>query len=130
MRHYLRLAGLFYGSVALVSLVLGLLSALPGVVGLVLLFFGLLTALVALAIGAVVFLIHGVRCARQLSDPLQKVAAVLASPVLTVVVVLAMLPLAFFGNYVGSQASRPRYQPPDVPGRPIIVQPAPARIAE
>jgi hypothetical protein len=130
MRHYLRFAGLFYGSIALVSLMLGLLSALPGTAGLVLLFFGLLTALVALVVGAVVFLVHGVRCARKLSDPLQQAAVVLVSPVLTVVVVLAMLPLALFGAYLGSQANRPRYQPPDVLGPPIIVQPAPARIAE
>ena len=128
MRHYLKFAGLFYGSIALVPIVLGLLSALPGFAGLalMLLVFGLLSALVALAIGAVVFVIHGVRCAKQLSDPLHRAIVVLAGPVLTVAVLLAMTPLVVLGHYVGDQANRKDYRPYEGSAPPIIVLPAPA----
>ena len=128
MRHYLKFVGLFYGSIAFAALMLGLLSALDGFPGLVLLAFGLLSAFVALVIGAVVVFIHGLRCAYQLENSLHQAAVVLASPVLTVVVLCALLPLAALGNAIGEQANWTRYRPRDVSAPPIIVQPAPPDI--
>lgn len=105
MRNYLKFVGLFYGSVALAALVVGLVAAFGEIVGFGLAAFGLLSASVALFIGAVIFLIHGLRCARQLSDPLHQAVVALASPVLTVVVTLAMLPLVVLGFSIGDLAN-------------------------
>ena len=132
MRDYLKFVALFYGLIALVPFVFGMVSALPGVPGpvLALLFFGALSAFVALVIGAVVFLIHGVRCAKQLRDPLPRATVVLASPVLTLAVLLAMLPLAVMGHSLGDQANWNRYRPRYQTTPPIIVQPVPPEMRD
>ena len=130
VRRYLEFAGLFFGLVALVPFVLGMVTALDGFEFLALLILGLLSALVALAIGAVVFLYHGVRCAKQASDPLHRLVAVLASPVLTVAVLFAMLPLAAFGHYLGRLANPVDESPRYSSAPPIVVEPAPPSIAQ
>lgn len=132
MRNYLKFIGLFYGLIALVPFVLGFMSALPGVPGavVVLLFFGALSAFVALVIGTVIFLFHGCRCAGGLSDPLHRATVVLASPALTVAVLLAMLPLAVLGHTIGDLTNWNRYRPRYEAAPPIIVQPVPPGVED
>ena len=133
MGHYLKFAGMFFGSIALIAFALGLLSTLPMGAGLVFVVIGLLTLIVALGIGAVVLLIHGIRCARELPDRLLQAVAVLASPVLTLAVLLAILPLAAFGHHLGRLAnpielSRFELGPPIIVQQqppPVVVRPTP-----
>ena len=127
MAHYLKFAGIFFGSIALVPFLLGLLSTLPVGRSLAVVGLGLLTVLVALVIGALVLLIHGVRCARHTPDPLLRAVAVLASPVLTLAVLLAILPLAVFGHNLGRLAN-PLELPRLEQAPPIIVQERPPPI--
>ena len=112
MLHYLKFAGMFFGILALAPFVLGVLSVVAGGVGLWLLVFGLMTVVVALAIGAVVLFMHGLRCASEEPVPLHRAVAVLASPVLTLIVVQVILPLAAFGHFVGSLANAAQPAPP------------------
>ena len=114
MRHYLKHAGLFFGLIALVPFVTGLFGSFASLAGFMLLFFGLPSALVALAIGTVVFFVHGLRCAGQAVRFEQRAVAVLASPALAASVLLLALPLMALGEVVGDHArlvlNRPRYE--------------------
>lgn len=90
MRHYLKLAILFFGALAFFPALVGLIGAFDHWAGIALALFGVPTVLVALLIGAVVFFIHGIRCAKEISSPLHKGVVVLASPVLAFSAVLLM----------------------------------------
>jgi len=133
MGHYLKFAGIFFGSMVLGAFVLGLLSTLPARLGLPLVVLGVLTLIVALGIGAVVLLVHGIRCAREVRDPLLQAVAVLTSPLLTLGVLIAILPLATFGHHLGRLARpiervRVEHGPPinvQDPPPPIYVRPTP-----
>jgi hypothetical protein len=82
-------------------MLVGLVAAFHERSGFVLVFFGLPTALLALAIGAVAFLVHGVRCAHEQPWGFRKAIAVLASPAFALSAVWLAAASASAGRHLG-----------------------------
>ena len=113
MRHYLKFAILFFGSIALLPFPIALIGVFYDGLGFALVLLVGLPALVALVVGTVIFFIHGIRCAGNLSNRYHQAAVVLASPLFAIgAFVLAPASLGL-GRHTGDLMQlafkRPRY---------------------
>jgi len=104
MRAYVRWSAVFFALIALVPLVIGLIGAFEAWLGFVFLLFGVPVFFLTLLIAAIVFLIHGIRVARELPRMRERVAVVLLSPALVAAAIVLALPLLRVGQHVGDLA--------------------------
>jgi hypothetical protein len=104
MKHYVKLLALFFGSLAAVPLLTGLVAAFSAGFGFLLFVLALPVAAGILLAGTVVLLIYGVREARELSGWRGRILSTIASPALCILTTLAALPLLAIGGRLGDLA--------------------------
>ncbi|HEU4821322.1 MAG TPA: hypothetical protein VFS87_09215 [Qipengyuania sp.] len=94
----------FYAAIAAFPLGLGAIKAFSAGAGFLLLILGAPIVLLILLVGAATWLVRAVRLARETPDRVSAALAVLASPLLLAVVLLAAWPLLVAGNRTGTLA--------------------------
>lgn len=104
MGYYLRSNLQFFGLMAVVPLLTGIIGAFEAGLGFFLFVIGIPLAFLVLVAGAVACFVHGVRSAKETPELRERVAIVLLSPALLAATVLLALPLLWFGNHVGDFA--------------------------
>ena len=104
LREFIKPIAIFFALIALVPFVIGLVGAFSSGLGLLLFLLGAPIVLIGLLIGAVVWLVRGIRLARNMSDVRQRVVPIVASPLLLVTTILLAWPLLVAGGFVGDMA--------------------------
>lgn len=104
MQSYLKYVAIFFGAIAAAPFLAGFVSTFSFGLTLFLLILGFPALALTLVIGTVVWLIDGIKRARQTSERGEQLIAVAASPVLCALTVFLAWPMLAFGSWLGDFA--------------------------